>query len=437
MDQHIDSLIVFCGLFSYPDHNIKNQFSPDKFEDFEDFFEKNNEIKVLKNIFYPNFSNIIISGKCHSQTKTSDCLFKHLILKDINEFRNLSLEVALSETYRFSITKIDIFLFPETISHSGNEKLGIYAFHVSLDEANSGSDSISTFINRMRLFESDHRIIKGGEGFSTLDFIEKKIIFQKISDKMVLNIMGSKLKTFTIINSDNSLEDPDQLLIDVGTAQLARNHKNKHTPRNSEEMLQELKKTNIISVYSNWKALALFDSFTVAGHGLSDLSKTWGTTYLLIYIHCLKMKFYLFFVNADLSNFRGIGKNPKKLRAKFTEFITNNNFFSISYNILPNKIYRTMHLSLEISNEVKELEKKIATMNMIINEQYEKRLNRLIFLLALLGVVSVIFHASEFIMKVFSISEHYYPHLGTSIAGTVIIIVAAYFLLLRRKNDHV
>jgi hypothetical protein len=434
MEQKFESLIVFCGLFSYSDETLKKVYHTGKFEDFEDFYEKNQEIKVLKNIFYPNFSNIIISKRCHDLSHPHDCSFHHLMLKEPDVLRNLSLDVKAEEQIKFSVTKVDIFLFPETISSGGNEKLGIYAFHVRLDEIRTGSERVSSFINRIRSFDSNHRITKGDKKYSTLEFIENHIIFQKISDSMVLNIMGNKLKTFTILNSDTKIENTDSLLIDVGTAQLANMQSNEHATQNATEMLDELKQSNMISVYANWKALALFDSFTVVGTNLSDLSKTWGTSYLLIYIHCLKMKFYFFHVNAELSNFHDLSKDPRLLRAKFIEFITINNLFSISYNILPNKIYRSVHASLDITNEVHELEKKISTMNMIINEQYEKRLNRLIFLLALLGAVSVIFHASEFIMKVFSVKEQYYPHLGLLVATTVILILAAYLFMLRKRN---
>ena len=434
MTDKLNSLIVFCGMFSYKDREKDILFPKTTYDDFEDLFEKDPGIKILRQIFYPNFTNLIVSKNCHSHAHPGTCLFQHLRLTDVSRLKNLVLVNEKDENLDFSIAKVDIFLFPETISDTYREKLGIYAFHINLANENNGFDTISSFIHRIRSFESSNRIRSGETDFTTLDFIQQKILSNGISLEMISNIMGNKLKVFTVINAANDIDDINQRLFDIGTAQHVAAKSHEHSTKGSEELYQELMKSNSISVYSNWKALAIFDSFTVIGSELNNMDTTWGTTYLLIYIHCLKMKFYFFHVNSELSNISFFERYSEKLRANFTKFINSNNLFAISFNILPNKIYNTIKKSLEINEEVEELEKKIIKINRIINEKSDKSLNKLIFLLALLGVVSVIFHASEFIMKVFSVNEQNYPQLGLTIAGTVFLTVSAYFLLLRKRG---
>jgi hypothetical protein len=434
MEYNLNSLITFCGLFSYKDNEMEILFPNTNFEDFEDIFEKDPGIKILKHILYPNFTNLIVSKKCHTHAHPCSCLFKHLRLREVKGLDNLILVNETEKNIQFSITKVDVFLFPELISDTPLEKLGIYAFHVKLKDENPEFETISSFIHRVRLFESNNRIKSGDNDFTTIAFIEQHILCHRISLDLISNIMGNKLKTFTVIDTGNAIDDINKKLLDVGTAQHIETKSHEHITNGSDELYNELLKSNIISVYSNWKALAVFDSFTVIGHDLNNINQTWGTTYLMIYIHCLKLKFYLFYVNSELSNINLFEKYSEKLRATFTKFINSNNLFAISFNILPNKIYHAIKNSLEINEEVEELENKIIKINRIVNEKSDKSLNRLIFLLALLGVVSVIFHASEFIMKVFSVKEDYYPHIGLTIAGSVLLTVSAYFLLLRKRE---
>ena len=434
MENKLDSLIVCCGLFSYKESEKEILFPETNYNDFEDLFEKDPGIKILRQIFYPNFTNLIVSKNCHTNAHPGTCLFQHLRLTDVSRFNNLILVNEKEESLKFSIAKVDIFLFPETISDSFKEKMGIYAFHMNLTDENAGFETISSFIHRIRSFESNNRIRSGETDFTTIGFIQQKILSNGISLDLISNIMGNKLKVFTVINAANDIDDINKRLFDIGTAQHVAARSKEHSTKGSEELYLELIKSNSISIYSNWKALAIFDSFTVIGNELNNINTTWGTTYLLIYIHCLKMKFYLFHMNSEMSNISFFEKYAEKLRANFTKFINSNNLFALSFNILPNKIYHTIKNSLEINEEVEEIEKKIIKINRIINEKSDKNLNKLIFLLALLGIVSVIFHSSEFIMKVFSVNEHYYPHIGLSIAGTVLLTVSAYFFLLRKRG---
>jgi len=437
MDKINQAVMVFCGLFSCPEERINDVFNSSRYSDFQDYFKNETGKGTLKRVFYPNFFSAIISSKLHEQNSNScDCLFHHLIAKDLSGLVDLSLIDETGGSTEFSISRVDIFLFREIVSQPGKEKMGIYSIHVNLPEGAGDYRDISSFINRFRSFESANRTRIGEESFSTLEFIEKKILALPVSHEVVSNIMGNKLKTFTVINTEKKPGNIDELLFVIGTAQLHNSDTGEFSYSNSEELYREIMQSNTVSVYSNWKALSLFDSFTVIGESLPDISRTWCSTYLLIYIHCLKLKFYLFYVNSELAKSVNLARNTERLRTKFVEFISCNNFSSVSFNMLPNKLYLTIHRSLDIGNEVEELEKKITKMNQLIRERNEKRLNRIVLLLALLGAVSVIFHASEFLMKLFSLKEDSYPYLGFTISGTVIIIIAAYFLNLRNKSSH-
>ena len=67
----------------------------------------------------------------------------------------------------------------------------------------------------------------------------------------------------------------------------------------SPEYFGRIMGNNRISIYNNWKALALFDTFTMLGHDVPDwLRQNWIDNYFnMIYVSLLFNKLYLFRLN--------------------------------------------------------------------------------------------------------------------------------------------
>ena len=143
-----------------------------------------------------------------------------------------------------------------------------------------------------------------------------------------------------------------------------------------------------ISVFNNWDALALFDSYTIVGKNLLTspvAQKSYTDTYFRIYILNLYVKFNLFRFKAELH------LSPLRVRSQFENFINTYNLSQISFNFLPNLIYHVQRKALLIDNELEKFNERINRISNGIQEQQQKRTN------ALLSFVTIVASAGSII----------------------------------------
>jgi len=428
-----ESCITFSGLFSFDSTEFKHGFAPEKYANYEQLPEIENSFDYYRTLFYPNFCDNVISKKVHSKHTIRNNTFRHLLLKDIDQFNCLELKTDTDSIINFSITKAELFLFNDLTVAYKNEMLGIYSFSININEPEISLNLVSLFISKIRLLASKNRIKISGIQYSTLEFIENFIVHRTLSHDLISSIMGNKLKTYSVTNLQNEILEYRNLLFDLATASLVRLNDEKSFFSPSQKYCDSIYERHSISVFNNWHALSLFDSFTVLGFNISNIDQTWGTTYHFIYVHCLRMKFYMFRVNAELTNITSLEKNSEQLRNSFIEYIDKHNFKMISYNFLPNLIYQKINQSLDIQAEINDLEHKISNISLLFKEAIDKRLNKILLLVAILGLSSGILATSTLIMKISSISEdNFFPFGGAILSFIIFTLVIIYFF----KNSH-
>jgi hypothetical protein len=432
-----ESSITFCGLFTFGAQEFENIFTSDEFIEYENIPDTVKSFTYFRSIYYPNFCKSIISKKIHSNNDNSVRSFRHIFLKDVVQFHDLKLMSEEGEEIMFKITKAELFLFRDHTSIHKSEMLGIYSFTTQVCEAAMSLNLISNYINKLRLLTSNNKIFIAGNRLTTLQFIEKHIVYRKLSRDFITSIMGNKLKTYSITNLNNDVKDFKNLLFDLATASPIRMDQEYSYFEPSEEYSDYIFDRDLISVFKNWHALTLFDSFTVLGSRMENLSLTWENTYFFIYIHCLRIKFYLFRINAELSDISSLGRNSKKVRDSFVEYISTNNFSFISYNFLPNIIYQKMHQSLEIQDEVTYLEQKISNISLMFREAMDKRLNNILLLVALLTLSTSILDTSTLMIKLTSSSEEiFYPFSGAMLTGLILSFIFIYLLFAKIRSKR-
>jgi len=178
---------------------------------------------------------------------------------------------------------------------------------------------------------------------------------------------GSKFKIYSVFDLPN-LKDSynrDHLLYEIGTSSPIGTVSNNSRLKPTKEYFDELMK-NKLGVFENYEGLALLDSFTVIGYenyaGL-DNSKyghiphhQWNRAYFSIYIFNLYVRYNLFKFNAEFLS------NPVKYRSKFQMFLNHYNFTHISFNFLPNIIFKKMREAMGIEFEIEKFEKRLVNL---------------------------------------------------------------------------
>lgn len=236
---------------------------------------------------------------------------------------------------------------------------------------------------------------------------------------------GNKLKVFQISVIDeiewDSL-DPDKLLFELGTLAPIGSYDPENDFSPSKAYFDRIMEGNSVSVFNNWKALSLFDTFTFLGHDISEGNlSNWRDNYFgMLYISELFVKFYLFRLNND---FRISHERADKLLEQFDEFEYSCWFDHVSYNFLPRLLHKAMEEGLEILPEKQRLYQMIAQQKDKREKRDDQRMNNLLFYLTLFTTFSMVWDASSLFNEMYP----YETYLGSYIEGVRLV---SYSLLL-------
>jgi len=383
-------------------------------EDILNQKDRLNSSNYYKNSYYPEVRKMLfLDEKEYSSVKVYQK--KH----DINlTFLKKDKELSVG------LTDSEIFLFPE------KKRLGMFSLQLEITrdksleyvaDINFEARSFNSIIN------SDSDIEKMVD-IKWINWIEKNLLVGlKIhgDDVNVDDYSGSKFKIFTIIDTQEEHTHKDRCftLYDIGCGVPIGSAIGKiprFTP--SRIYFDKLMKGNI-SVFNNWDALALFDSYTVIGTNLlSNIYsvKSYTTTYFRVYILNLYFKFNLYRFNAYLH------EGTLSVRDEFEDFLNTYDINQIAFDFLPNLIYHTQRKALDTDVELKKFNKRISRISEGIQEQQQARTN------ALLTFVSIVASAGS-LVPIYNNIEEVKDFLGwpSSLFYTILIIlvlVSGFFL---------
>lgn len=349
--------------------------------------------------------------------------------------REMSIEIKPLTKYLLNICSIHIYVFP----------FNTVLFSIEIDE--SGSE-----LNEMT---SAHWLLMtwNWEQFSPLTKKQFESLLQPLADylpkKDVTKLVkqGNKLKLFQVHQVDvNPFDDMDALLYEIATSSpIGTVHKNcPSTPSHSyyEKMMTEY----AVSVFNNWKALAIVDTFTVISSDAKFNRWTFENLYFpIIYLRCMFEKSFCFSRN---NNYRQ-GKDCINLLEEITEMEKYYFYDNISFNFLPNLLYQAIAKGLSIKEEREELSKQIKeSRKEDIRKEKEKeekkkeaeskRKDRILAGVAIFAVISVMWDFCSIFKDAIGISESNrspIPAIAFIILGGILIGLLM-FLIFHKRNEE-
>lgn len=226
---------------------------------------------------------------------------------------------------------------------------------------------------------------------------------------------GNNLKIYQIVEVEADAP-ADNLLFEIGTfiPEGAVGGKNGYSP--SKTYFDSIIKENSISVFYNWKALALVDSFTVLG--VDNYNKwTWENLYFpLIYLRCIFEKTFCFSRN---SSYR-LDKSIKNISQEITDMEKYYFYNNISYNFLPELLYDFMVKGIGLKEEREEISKQIKEQ---VKEKEDNRQQRITIYLGAFAIFSVAWDLCSMFMKGFTDQDATLPARLAFIFSIVAIII--------------
>lgn len=414
------NLSFLCGYFTY-DKGNKVRKLPDC---WAEHVYDNNEIERCKKYFYNEFVDFCMNGKKPDSIRR----YIYNIDKEVS--------VTLSE-------KENRFLIKNITAHFMPYNMVVYA--IEIEKCATDLNDITELLFALRSI-TNHNTKQEFSEFTNTAIMPLVDLYSFLNgagkcndcNKIIEN--GNKFKIFQIINSESPLEmtndEKDIMLFELGTLSKVGAYDANDDNSVSECYLKKVIENNTISLYNNWCALSLLDTFTIlSSNAQLWLIKNWVDTYFrLIYVHSLFMKFYLFKLNVmyrkDISQ---TSKFEDELRAFESKYC----FHKISYNFLPLKVYDAIDKGLEIHEEQEQIYHLIDVEEQRREKKNDKKVNRLLLFLTLLTMFSTIWDSNCLFNELFPYSKY----IGSTIDGYKIVtslltsfIIVIVFLIFNKKK---
>ncbi|RLD60220.1 MAG: hypothetical protein DRJ05_05065 [Bacteroidetes bacterium] len=421
--------IIITGIFKYDKNALIKDGLPKGYCNWKHRINKGdykNTFEHLDRNYYDSYIiNVLPEVRQEVEAFKNPELLNHLTKEDLIKspipfsFNIPNLDI------KGQIPFIDVFLFPNEI--------GLFSIKFEfIEQGQLTIENISAFTKRIRQPETVIRI--EGKELNVSKFIETEII-ANLPVNNDWNSYNPTFKSYSIIDLDNSgqASDIDHLLYDLGNMSELGSASGKGVYAPSEKYFEEQMENNKISVFKNWSALCLFDTFTRISFNMKDNFKVWEYDYFNIYINTLYIKSFMYLTNTELSDVTKATRQTSEIKDKFVEFINDYYLSHISYKFLPNLLYNKVLYAMEIHTEIEKMETKIQRINESFQKKREITLNKALAIIIFLSLFSVIYDLSSWLEEMGAKSNWIYPYGSISILLAIIAVLIVIFKMTGRK----
>lgn len=409
-----------CGYFSMNRSRINLKVLDKEWERINVSKEK---IKQYSNYYYPEFVNFNFGNNArYSMLRYHKTIEQEIVIR-----RNT---LETEKQYNLTVRDITIYIAPHNILMYS---ICIYKEYDDLDDVTAIASILRNIIGY------EHADVQSFIECAMMPLMTIYNAFTKHpqtdNDYSLLIENGNKLKIFQTVEMPIDkwvATNIDITLFEIGTVAPIGSYKADALNSSSSHYFEDIIKQNSLSIYNNWKCLSLFDTYTIVYCDCPEwLLNNWQNDYFgMIYISLLYKRFYLFRTNLL---FRFKLKNVEKLSKEFLTFERHHCFFNVSYNFLPQEINQSIAIGLEIENEKKELYHMIEQENTQREKNDDGRMNKLLFFLTCITIISVIWDASCLANELYPFSSYWETKvMGYQVVTYSIILIVLVAIIINR-----
>jgi len=410
--QPLEFYTILCGIFLFDGKkNGKDLTSwTERLSDPTNFREH------IGRTYYTSFVNNILTG---FRDDTAKPALEHHTSKE-RLTNPLLCSLKLTEETVISIPYVDFFTF--------TDRIGIFCMKVEFaNPENANYETVGQLLSKLRN-PSTTAVIDGRPTPIA------QVIEMHLADGHHLapdwNRYLNQLKLYTIINDPGEKifsQAQDRTLFELAHAMPIGTITSGLSDNPTTTYFDTVMDKSTISVYNNWKAISLLDSFIRISCSYPDTFKSWEFDYLHIYVYCLYCKVQLYSYNSALPDLK-IDRHAKNVRDSFVEFVNDYSLPYVSYKFLPNLLYEKMSFSLEIEKELSSMERKIDRLNEGYQNRKSRQLGALLLIISILSLASVVNDVSQWLVSMGTPSSWVYNPI-TILAGAGTLVVAGCFVL--------
>lgn len=355
-------ILKITGVFKYD----KDFYDKALNSNYQELKYDETSLGYYKDYFYPEFRN---------QFYSNDVNRHHILVRNFKENNN----VELFELDRDGvISKQSSLIIQKSRLDLMEDGFGLFTLDIKINSSTTTLTDFSVASYLIRQFDTP---IKNSKFNKWHKFIDSEVLLENFTRGVSIQIdeySGSKYKLYMVLDVPNAEDNKtiSNILFDIGTVAIVGSAVATTNDSMDKNYIKQLVKNNSISVYNNWKGLALLDTFTVVGNGIGMF--TYDNYYHGIYLYSLFIKYSLFKFNYEIADL------DEDKRSQFQEFLTKYYHNYISYNFLPTEIFIKIKIALDIEKELKIMNDKIELVGRQIQEEQQDRTNKI------LGIVTVL-----------------------------------------------
>ena len=328
-------ILKITGVFNY-DNEFLKKATQSNYQEFQ--FPADFE-KFSKDYFYPHLRNQFFNNDKK----------RHVIL--VRENAESSIVDLFSKNYDGSKSKQVKLKIIESRLDLFDDGFGLFTLNIKIQSEKVDLFKYSDAAFLTRNFET---YIEHTHYEKWHEYIEKEVLLGSSTRGQAVKVdeySGSKYKLFMVLDIPelNEKELIQSLLFDIGMLSRIGSAIGNTYDSMNKDYVSQLVNNNSISVYNNWQALALLDSFTIVGNKIIDTpfkKETYNSIYYGIYLYCLFIKYSLFKYNFEIADL------DEDRRSHFQDFLAKYYFNYISYNFLPTEIFNKIRAALDIEKEL-------------------------------------------------------------------------------------
>ena len=375
----------------------------------------------------------------------------------------------------------------ETISFGRNNvlvhelRLYILPLHVVLlsIEIEQSSESVKELCSTIRLLRNCRRYGKLSNAWNQLVVRPLKdacqfLTLNKKASYLDLVENSDRMKIMKIVWSDEGylqLESDRRksLLYNLCTAD-SKTDDSGFLADETSDYIQETFMSYSLSIFKQWEALSLPDSFTILYHdpmpdgiikrkqnrnGDTEEFDQWSWHFRILYIYVLFQKCCLLKLNNNhleilqqkdnckqqngtLHYLRQIIKQEDspllRLTKEMNEFENHYVFNNISYNTFTMELYNSIYKGMQISQERQEAYRLIGSEQKQFETSNTKVLNQILFLLSLFTIFSAILDTSQLLDNIIPF-DLWLPHKSLGYLLVFIISIICFGIIIRKMSD--
>lgn len=309
------------------------------------------EYEVITHTYYSSLVESMNEVQFDSQNNMGQiCKFEMKVSSSLDNLFVLNENSGSTKQYPCAIKSVKLWFFPYKIT----------LFSIEIDDSGVELNNLTLMHSKWKYWTLNYNGFKTDE----LDILLQPI-FELTKEKSPekITFLNTKIRQYQVVQLDGKLLQ-DDLLYEIGTHSpvgiIADNDMRK-SYKPSQDYFDTIMRENTLSVYSNWKALGLNDTFTILAiddaYKKSEEGIDGYRFFDMLYMRSVFEEFYCF----ERNNSYHEGKDDQDLffatKAEVEIEYMEKYFFyeDISYDFLPSLMYRTMAKGMELQRDRQEL----------------------------------------------------------------------------------